>query len=254
MDHTARATARTPALVIYLVDCSDSMDLPFGEGRRIDIVESALRSAIESMIRRARKGESVSPRYRIAIYAYSEDVFDLLKFLGGGARRIDEFERANRFPKLRTLTTTNTAKAFRHAKSLLETEWRSIADCPAPLICHITDGWFTDEDPKDVISEIKKMRNSDGPVLVENIFINDRVLTEPITDVRKWPGILRDTPLMGEYADQLRTFSSPMPQSYRDNINERSYDLAPGSLMMFPGENAELVALGFQVTTMTPVG
>ena len=33
----------------------------------------------------------------------------------------------------------------------------------------------------------------DGPVLVENIFIPDRVLLKPVTDPLKWPGILPDT-------------------------------------------------------------
>jgi hypothetical protein len=90
-------------------------------------------------------------------------------------------------------------------------------------------------------------------VLVENIFISDRILPEPISDPSTWSGILPSTTLSNDYARKLRAMSSPLPDSYRDVLIEHSYRLAPGALMLLPGMSAELVALGFQMSAATPV-
>jgi hypothetical protein len=93
----------------------------------------------------------------------------------------------------------------------------------------------------------------DGNVLVENIFISERILPETINDPTKWPGILPDSKLNNDYAQKLRAMSSPIPESYRLMMLENNYHLAPGSLMLLPGVSPELVAMGFQMSAATPV-
>ncbi len=93
----------------------------------------------------------------------------------------------------------------------------------------------------------------DGNVLVENIFISDKVLPAPVEDPTTWPGISPETLLASDYANKLRAMSSPIPDSYRSMMMESSYRLAPGALMLLPGTSPELVAIGFQMSAATPV-
>src|SRR5437588_10606535 len=78
MPYTTLATSTTPALVIYLLDVSASMSQPLGNKRRIEVVLDALTSALRQMVFRSTKGGRLAPRYRIAMYAYSDHVYDLL--------------------------------------------------------------------------------------------------------------------------------------------------------------------------------
>ena len=248
MTYSVLATSKTPALVIYLLDVSASMTQPLGNKRRIDVVMDALTVAIRQMVFRSTKGGRLSPRYRIAMLAYSDHVYDLLD----GIRTVEEVAHLG-VPDLSPMRTTDSAKAFAQAEKLLDAELFNLLTGPAPLVCHMTDGEYTGADPEPFVQRIMQMNVPDGNVLVENIFISDKVLAESNIDATKWPGILPDTPLNTDYARKLRDMSSPIPESYRAMMLENNYHLAPGSLMLLPGVSPELVAMGFQMSAATPV-
>lgn len=252
MPYTAVATSTTPALIIYLLDVSASMSQPWGNKRRIDVVTDALALVLRQMVFRSTKGSRISPRYRIAMLAYSDHVYDLLN----GIKTVDHVAHLG-VPELGPMRTTDTAKAFAQAEKLLQTELPNLQACPAPLVCHMTDGEYTGDDPEPIARRIMGMKVPDGSVLVENIFISDKILPQPISDPTKWPGILPDTKLTNDYARKLLTISSSLPNSYREMLMENSYHLVSGTLMFLPGSSPELVALGFQMsgaTKMTPSG
>jgi hypothetical protein len=246
--YSTLATNQTPALVIYLLDVSASMAQSLGDRRRIDVVTDALMQVFRQMVFRSTRGGRLSPRYRIALIAYSDDVYDLL----GGIRGIDEVAQMGA-PELSPQRTTDTARAFAYAERLLEAELPRLQSCPAPLVCHMTDGEFTGEPPEPVVRRLMQMQVSDGHVLVENIFIAEQVLSESVPDVARWKGILPETPLQSEYARALRRMSSVIPENYRSMMRENQYQLSPGTVMLFPGTSPELVALGFQMSAATPV-
>jgi len=248
MPYKVQATSKTPALIIYLLDVSASMGQPLGDQRRIDVVVDALKSALRQMVFRSTKGSRISSRYRLAFFAYSDHVYDLLD----GVKPVDQVARLG-VPRLNPLRTTETAEAFAQAEKLLQEELFSLQSCPAPLVCHMTDGENTGDDPEPIVRRIRQMAVQDGPVLVENIFISDKVLNKPVTDPRKWSGILPDTKLASKYARKLQSTSSPLPESYRMMMLEMGYNLDPRALMMLPGVNPELVAMGFQMSAATPV-
>ena len=188
MPYSVLATSKTPALVIYVLDVSASMTQPLGNKRRIDVVMDALTVAIRQMVFRSTKGGRLSPRYRIAMLAYSDHVYDLLD----GIRTVEEVAHFG-VPDLSPMRTTDSAKAFAQAEKLLEAEMPNLATGPAPLVCHMTDGEYTGADPEPIVQRIMAMSVPDGDVLVENIFISDKVLNENSIDASKWPGILADT-------------------------------------------------------------
>jgi hypothetical protein len=248
MPYDVLATAKTPALIIYLLDVSASMAQPLGDGRRIEVVVDALTAALRQMVFRSTKGGRIAPRYRISMLAYSDHVYDLLD----GIKTVDQVARLG-VPDLSPMRTTETARAFEQVEKIVLAELPHRQDSPAPLICHMTDGEYTGEDPEPIVRRLMAMTVPDGNVLVENIFISDRLVPEPVGDVTQWPGIMPNTPLTNDYARKLRALSSPLPGSYRDMLVEHSYRLAPGAVMMLPGMSAELVGLGFQMSAATPV-
>lgn len=248
MQYLTMATQKTPALIIYLLDVSGSMNRQMGDKRRIDVVMDALTVALRQMVFRSTKGGRMSPRYRIAMLAYSDHVYDLL----GGIKSIEEVAKLG-VPELSPQRLTETAKAFIEAEKILLEELPNLDECPAPLICHMTDGEFTGSDPEPVVKRIMEMGNSDGQVLVENIFITDNILQDTIDNVESWPGITPHTVLTTDYARKLARMSSTIPASYRSVMVEFGYHLGENAGMLFPGNSAELISLGFQMSAATPV-
>jgi hypothetical protein len=248
MPYDIMATSSTPALIVYVLDVSGSMAEPLGDRRRIDIVMQALTAAFRRLVFLSTKGAIISPRYRIAMLAYSDHVYDLLD----GIRTVDQVAKMGT-PELSTFRSTETAKAFQLVEQRLQKELPRLQDCPAPLVCHLTDGEYTGADPEPFARRIAAMRVPDGNVLVENIFISDTVLRNPVGNPSEWEGVRPATPLRSNYAEKLRKMSSPLPTSYHANMTESGFQLARDSVLLFPGISPELVALGFQISTMTGV-
>jgi hypothetical protein len=248
MPYDTLATSRTPALIIYLLDVSNSMSKPLGSKRRIDVVVEALGAALRQMVFRSTKGVRVAPRYRVALLTYSDQVRDLLS----GIETIDQVV-GREVPQLEPLHTTDTARAFEYVERLLKQELQALGPCPAPLVCHMTDGKYTGEDPEPIVRRIMDMEVPDGKVLVENIFISDQILTQPIVDPKQWSGILPTTKLASDYARKLRAISSQLPHSYRLMMQEAGYEVTPNACMMLPGTSPELVEMGFVMAISTPV-
>lgn len=248
MQYSTMATQKTPALIIYLLDVSGSMARKMGEKRRIEVVMDALGVALKQMVFRSTKGGRMSPRYRIAMLAYSDHVYDLL----GGIKSIEHVAKLG-VPDLSPQRSTETARAFLEAEKILQEELPGIQSCPAPLICHMTDGEFTGADPEPVVRRIMEMSVPDGNVLIENIFISDNIVGNAVGDLENWPGITPDTSLTNKYAKKLRNLSSPIPESYRTVMVEFGYHLGENACMLFPGNSEELVSLGFQMSAATPV-
>lgn len=249
MNYQIEATSTTPALVIYLLDISYSMIKPLdgSDGkRRIDIVSDALEAALRQMVYRSTKGKKVSPRYRVAMFAYNKGVWDIL----GGVKTVLEVAQYG-VPELTPTSVTNTANGFVQVKKLLQSELPAMQNCPAPLVCHMTDGEYTGNDPANIVKEIMSMNVPDGNVLVENIFISDDILLEPIEDVSWWPGINATTKLNNKYARKLRDLSSPIPSNIHEVMVEDGLHLEEDAIMLFPGVNREMVAMGFQVSGAT---
>lgn len=248
MTYDILATSQTPALIIYALDVSGSMASKLNGRPRIDVVMDALSATLQQMVFRCTKGGQISPRYRIAMYAYSDQVYDIL----GGVMTIDQVANLG-VPDLSTMRTTSTDLVFQEVEELLKRELPNLNNCPAPLVCHMTDGEYTGADPEPVVRRIMSMGNSDGNVLVENIFISDDLLSEPIHNPAEWAGITTETRLRNKYAAKLRSMSSPLPESYRIMMAESGYGLAPGAAMMLPGMSPELVEMGFVMSMSTPV-
>jgi uncharacterized protein YegL len=242
------ATSRAPALVIYLIDVSKSMGEELDGMPKIEHVNQAIAEVLTSMVERSTKGEYISPRYRLGLIAYSDSTIDLI----GGIKTIDEVAKKGK-PTFFTSTTTNTHAAFTYALELLKQEMPKMPDAPAPMVCHLTDGRYTGHDPEPVVRQILQMGNADGKVLVENIYLGPNLTDKPILNIKSWPGIMSASELSGQYAQKLFNMSSVLPESYANVIQEMGYGMQPGSRMIIPGTNQDLIELAFVMSGATPM-
>lgn len=249
MAYTVPATSKTPALIVYLLDVSGSMGEDLGGKPKIEVISDALHQVAVRMVQRSTKGTTVAPRYRIAMYAYSSQVTDLL----GGIKTVAELAQMG-VPRLQPMDATDTASAFREAERLLKAELGNLQDSPAPLVCHMTDGEYNQGgDPEPIAKRIMQMSVPDGNVLIENIFVTDKALTTAINDPKEWEGVTPETQLASPYAETLLRMSSPIPPTYRSVMAEMGYKLSHGAHMFFPGHAPEIVELGFAMSGATPV-
>lgn len=249
--YTQPATTLTPALVVYLVDTSDSMNTPCGETTRIELVNRALRESIRHMVRRSMSDGVPQPQYQVAILTYNTHVTDLLD----GISNLPDLVRAG-VPKLTAQGETDMTAGFARTLKLLEDYQESLQQSPslrrpAPLVCHLTDAHMTTEDPAPFVKRIMKMRFSDGPVLVEHVYMADDLLRQPVQDWYQWGGVRQANEITNTHARRLVSLTSPLPDVYRQNINNYGYRLQKGTLLFFPGTHSELVRLAFAVSAGT---
>jgi hypothetical protein len=247
MPYEIPATTISPALVIYLLNVSASMREELDGLPKIDHVNRAIEKVLRSMVQRSTKGAIMSPRYLLSMVAYSDQPVNIL----GGIQTIDEVVQKGK-PRLSAAAETDTAAAFLVARDLLRQQLPYLHGHPAPMVCHLTDGQFTGSDPEPIAQDIMQMSNDDGNVLVENIYIGPEFTTEPISDIYDWSGIFDVSEVKSPYARKLFDMSSPLPESYASDINESGYSLKPGSRMLIPGTNYDLLELAFVVSGATP--
>lgn len=236
------ATSRTPALIVFLFDVSVSMGLPLhptGQITRIEAVSQFLKNYLKRLTFRSTKGNTISPRYRLAALAYSDAVVDLL----GGIRSIEELIRTGIptiYPKGRS---ADTAKGFEAVEFLLRRELPDLQSSPAPLVCHITDdGWFTGLDPLPIAKRIMDLSVPDGNILIENICIRStpNLSSDSISDsLVSWPGIKRESQLSSDIEKHLFSMSSPIPKSYLQELREYGFGLEPGARLFFRVDSLE---------------
>ncbi len=244
--YTTPATTLTPALVVYLIDTSDSMNEPCGGSTRMEMVNSALRATMKDLVRRSMRDGIVQRRYKVAIFAYGTEVLNLLD----GMRDLPELLKLG-VPEFSAGGITDTSGGFAAVEELLSAHITEFEQGPAPLVCHLTDGVFTTSDPSPIIRRIQAMRVADGPVLLENIYVADNMLRRPVQNWRQWPGVQRENELTDDYARYLFSLSSKLPETYRTNINNYGYHLQPGASLFFPGAHDDLVRLAFVITSAT---
>jgi hypothetical protein len=248
MPYERLATRTTPALIIYLLDMSESMNIMVGEQTRSELVSQMLLDVLREMVRRSIKGTQPAPRYHVAAFAYNDTVHDVF----GGARPITEVIQIG-VPVMKAEGTTHTREAFEHAEKLLLEMRDQLADRPAPLVCHLTDGGYSSEEPKPVVERIQKMVFPDGPALVQNILFDNDAMSVTADNLREWAGVTSSDQLATPYARYLFEMSSPVPDSYLRTFQDRGYKMQRGARLFFPGGSPDMVKAAFTMSGMTPV-
>jgi TIR domain len=242
------ATAKAPALIIYLLDTGISMAVEIGGQRKIDLVSRTLVQVLRQVLMGSIKGTSISPRYRVAICAYNDVVRDIYS----GPEPINKIVEIG-IPVVRPSGRSNAAGAFERAEQLLRREWNNLLDCPAPLICHLTGGEFTGPDPLPIVQRIQELSLADGAVLIENVLFDANALWRPFADPYGWEGVHSADQLATDLAKRLFHMSSPVPSSYHQRFVDLGYGLRSDARLLFPGDTPGMIETAFTMSGMTPV-
>ncbi len=258
-DYTKLATSDTPAHYIYVLDASGTMGNNLDGKKRAEWLSDALEHALDSMIERSYTDELYHPRYRISVITYANKVDATLT--NNGFIDVKQFWDAG-IPQFNPGGDTNTNEALKKAYEILEnllSDSHVRKNCPAPLVCHVTDGEYnTGGNPMPIAEKIKKLRCDDGLVLFQNLFITDGLLATPIKNVNSWAGFTSSNAEQyfkgdrKDYAVTLFNMSSNLPRSYASVLQDNGFGLDVGSRMMYPGTSFELIKLALVTSMSTP--
>lgn len=247
--HDIPATSITPGIIIFVMDSSASMAEEISGVKKVEILSRAVNSAIQRMVMRSIKGNTITPRFRIGLITYADEVFDIFN----GIQAIDSVANIG-IPELTPNGATDTARAFKYVLGVLEREIPNVMDGPAPLICHITDGEYTGENPSAIAKKIMSLEVAAGNVLLSHIYIHESFREHRVFDSWNWRGFTDKNQLTSTYATFLYKISSPIPDSYRSELVLRGYDLASGARLLFPGYKQDFLNIGIESSVALPVG
>lgn len=234
------ATIKNPALIIFLLDIGSSMKKAFEHHTRIQVAKKCLETILIEMIQRSLRQNKVAPRYRTSIIGYADEVYDL----SNGVHSLETIAQKG-IPALKTMSKeSDFLKGLKYVKYLLDNEFGNLSEMsPAPLIIHITDGEFIyEENIELILREIQNMEVTDGKILFENLFVNDK-LSFPLENASTWQGYKASNDLGNFYANLLLSCSSPLPETYRQLMLASGYSIKPESVMMYPSEKTEIAKL-----------
>jgi hypothetical protein len=188
----------------------------------------------------------------------------LIKLIAGQGKDIQDFFKTHYADVAQRIDTGDTymTEAFLQVKELLKPElMNEYQACAAPMLIHITDGF--NMDPRDVVpvfNELRRCGTEYGDLLVSTTYIGPNIIDLP-ADLRTWQGVGPDTLFKREYINNgrlLSSISSPIPDTIRHTINndnsstgQRNYALAPGSRLLFPGNQESMIKLSLTAASAT---
>lgn len=249
MNYQNTASSTNPALIVFLIDISGSMAAKMPDGRpRHVVVQDALQVAISRLVQYSFQSGEIKPRYRLLVLAYSEEIWDIF----GGIKYINE-EEFN-ISELPPMTKTNPAGALEYVREVLSEDIAKWSDdhlryCPAPVVIHLTDAEISEnfDDPEPVAEQIKQLKVPDGNVLLTNIYISPYLKLDT-ENLSEWEGFYPEDSTGDVFGDKLLRMSSPLPKTYLETLKDDGHaGLKPGTLMFYPGVNAEFIKGGVVV-------
>lgn len=249
-EYIKAATPDTPAHFLYLLDCSGSMNKILEGKSRSKWVEEAFEYILDQMMSRSKDS------YKIAVITYANTADASLTY--GGFITVKKFWEEG-IPIFKAGGETYTVGAFELAYKLLKTlleEPYVREKCPAPVVCHITDGEYNlGGSPLSLIEKIKSLKTNDGSVLVQNLYISDDLLSTSISNIYSWAGYTESDVdnFKDNYGRFLLRSSSPLPQTYASVLKDYGFNLKTGTKMMYPAQEASLIKLAFTASISTPL-
>lgn len=264
MSHNKQWSSATPGLLIFLIDQSGSMLLPFKDSfdTRTVFATRVVNRVIDSIIQKNYNGDHAKDRCFIVAIGYSVGAKELcsgfLSDLDKSPKRIEKVKKRISdgagglveidkdmpiwIDPIDKDGWTDMAAAFKMAKQVVE-EWvKDKPDSPAPIVINVSDGipYYNHKSTSDCIQEtaaiaqeIMNMNTSDGNVLIFNAEIGEgkMQIILPSSDDEVKAG--------GEGAQFLYEISSVIPEGYRGAAEKNGLELKEGSKGAVFGADAE---------------
>jgi hypothetical protein len=250
-----RITRNTPACMVLLVDCSNSMHHKIGGGdepRRV-VVARAINDVLENLESLALGERGARPYFDVAILGYGlgagTDVESLLPYgdglisivdISAHPKRVEQEERRISRPdgtiavraKSRKIWVDPTAnvrgrtvarRAFLRAQALVDNWISTHSESTPPIVLNITDGQYDrGEDPDDVVRAIQELATRMGNTLVFNCHLSDARTFQSRSGTVIFPSedeAERFVGTMRRLYDQSSLLPPQMLQRARENID-----------------------------------
>lgn len=242
-------SSATPGLLIFLLDQSGSMTLPYEAGEsRSEFASKAVNRMIDNIIQSNYNGDSPKNRCYISVIGYNHNVKPIcngyLKELDESPLKLEEItkkildgaggiiETKVKMPiwvePIREDGATNMKGAFEMAKEIVEKWIMDYPERPAPVIINISDGCpyyqglnenICMQETIQVVNQIKSVSCDDGNIQIFNAMIGDGPKDEFPTTKK---GISVE-------ADFLFEISTTIPDAYRPAAHTKGLNIPEGA-------------------------
>lgn len=272
MTYEAEISRANPALFLFLIDQSGSMDERMVSGRtKAEFVADVLNRTLFQLVTICTKAEGVRGYFELGVVGYggervvsgfgaalSAESIHPIAAIEQHPLRIEERRRKQddgaggvvelpeKFPVWFDPTNdggTPMCAALTRTAELLA-EW-----CDAhprsypPTLLHVTDGVSTDGDPEPIAGHLRQLQTDDGQVLLFNLHVTtgaDRPIILPDNE----------TTLPDEYASLLYRMSSVLPESFQRAAAKKDYRVSASSRgFMYNARSPEFVVDFFEIGT-----
>ncbi|HKB04551.1 MAG TPA: vWA domain-containing protein [Gemmataceae bacterium] len=264
MAFSAEISRTNPTCLLFLVDQSKSMNGPFGGQpgkKKSEGVADAINRLLQNLVLKCAKADGVRDYFHVGVIGYGATVGPCLAGttddqplapistvansplrLEQRQRMIDDgagglVEQAFRFPVWFEPTAggkTPMNEAITRARSVVSDFVSTYPDCFPPMVLNLTDGKPTDANPLDAAVELKRLKSSDGNVLVFNAHLS----SSPAPAVC-FPDDEKVVP--DQYGQLLFKMSSILPPKLMAAARDEGYTInGPARGFVF---NADLVAV-----------
>lgn len=252
--HDKQWSSATPGLLIFLIDQSGSMLLPFKDSSESRTMFSTrvVNRVIDSIIQKNYNGDHAKDRCFIVAIGYSVGAKELCsgflsdldnspkrmetvkKIISDGAGGLVEIDK--KMPiwvePIEKDGWTDMAAAFKMAKEIIENWVKDKPESPAPVIINISDGipYYNHKDTatcatetEAIAKEIMNITTPDGNVLIFNAEIGPGA-TEILL-----PNSVEKVKIGGDGAEFLYNISSEIPEGYKGAAQQNGLVLKEGS-------------------------
>ena len=265
MPYTAEISRGNPSCFVFLIDQSGSMGDVFGAGegnqKKADGVADAINRLLQNLVIKCARDEGIRYFFDVAVIGYGAQVGPAfsgalsgrqlvpITEVGNSPARVDQrskkvpdgagglVDQPVRFPVwFEPIANGGTpmCQALGQARSVVEGWLVQHPNCFPPIVINITDGEATDGNPTGAADELRKLRSSDGEVLLFNIHQSSQR-----AGAVEYPN--SETGLPDQFAQQLFQMSSVLPEYMLNIAKKEGMNVSEGSRgFVF---NADMVAV-----------
>jgi len=265
MPYTAEISRGNPSCFVFLIDQSGSMGDVFGAGegnqKKADGVAGAINRLLQNLVIKCAKEEGIRDYFHVGVIGYGAQVGPAfsgalvgrqlvpISEAGNSPARVDQrnkkvsdgagglVDQSVRFPVWFEPVAnggTPMCQALGQARSVVEGWLAQHPNCFPPIVINITDGEATDGAPTGPADEVRKLKSSDGDVLLFNIHLSSQR-----AGAVEYPS--NETGLPDQFAQQLFRMSSVLPEYMLNIARNEGMSVSEGSRgFVF---NADMVAV-----------
>lgn len=254
--YAAEINRNSPALILFLIDCSYSMSEKYGDTKETkgEYLARITNESIDAVILSCEKGEELRAYFEIGIIGYGEKSREIIPIktvidlannpLELKKTKLDgmDIEQPIWIKDPTTESNTNMKEGFELAKTVLNAWIVNHKDSFPPVLIHVSDGEWTSGSPVSAAQDIQEnVFTDDGPCIIMNIHISND---------EGEPSVFPDTePDTNKHTQGLFAMSTVLPDSFLNRAKEKYPSVVAGARGYMFNANPEDLSKFFDIGT-----